>query len=352
MRRKLFHFVVAASMAAGSMVSAVQAAVVSFGSFTGDFVTVGDPGNTADSSGYGAVSATFDIMKFEFTNQQYVQFLNTVDANGTNPNDIYLTNMSTDTRGGIDFTAGNAAGSKYQSKSNMGNKPVGYVSWFDAARVANWLHNGATATSSTETGAYDLGNLTTGTPPAKNPGARYWVPSEDEWYKAAFYKGGSTSAGYWAYATQFDTAPTKVSGNAVGDGSAGSNGNFANYGNNATWITNSSGNPTSQYTTVGTNGGSSVYGTFDMSGNANEWVSLMSVDGTNAAFRGGGRGSGSVDSSVRTLRDAGSDGGLNSTAFRIASLSTSPAAVPEPSMMVIGTLFGLGGLVAKRRRKV
>jgi len=342
-------------MVAGSMVSAVQAGVVTIGSFVGDFVTVGDPGNTADSSGYGAVSETFDIMKFEFTTDQYVQFLNTVDANGTNPNEIYRSNMSSDIRGTINFTAGNAAGSKYESRLNMGNKPVNYVSWFDAARVANWLHNGATATSSTETGAYTLGSMTTGTPPAKNPGARYWVPSENEWYKAAYYdpnKSGTGVEGYWTYATQSDTAPTKVLGNALGDGSAGSAGNFANYGNNATWITNLSGIPTSQYTTVGTNGGSSEYGTFDMSGNANEWVSPMSVTTAgDAAFRGGGRGSANVDSSVRMEFNAGNDGGLSSTAFRIASLSTSPPAVPEPSMMVIGTLFGIGGLVAKRRIK-
>jgi hypothetical protein len=32
-------------------------------------------------------------------------------------------------------------------------------------------------------------------------------------------------------------------------------------------------------------------------------------------------------------------------------MNASAASVPEPSMMVIGTLFGLGGLVAKRRMK-
>jgi hypothetical protein len=42
----------------------------------------------------------------------------------------------------------------------------------------------------------------------------------------------------------------------------------------------------------------------------------------------------------------------NGVGFRVASLSSSaPPAVPEPSMMVIGTLFGLGGLMAKRRMK-
>ena len=37
--------------------------------------------------------------------------------------------------------------------------------------------------------------------------------------------------------------------------------------------------------------------------------------------------------------------------FRVASLPSSAAAVPEPSMMVIGMVFGLGGLAAKRRLK-
>ena len=89
-----------ASIAAASMVSAVQAGVVNLGSFSGEFVTVGDPGNTADTigAGYGAVSETFDIMKFEFTNQQYVQFLNSVDPNGNQTNGIYNASMGTDAR--------------------------------------------------------------------------------------------------------------------------------------------------------------------------------------------------------------------------------------------------------------
>lgn len=133
------------SIAAASMVSAVQAGVVNLGSFSGEFVTVGDPNNTADANGYGAVSQTFDIMKFEFTNQQYVQFLNSVDANGNQTNGIYNASMGNDARGGISFDSGAATGSKYAVRPNMDLKPVNYVSWFDAARVSNWLHNGATS---------------------------------------------------------------------------------------------------------------------------------------------------------------------------------------------------------------
>jgi sulfatase modifying factor 1 len=202
-----------------------------------NWVTVGDPGNTADTTGdpnpAGAVADSFQIMKYEFTNQQYTDFLNSVDAGGTNPNSVYNASMDSDARGGISFTSGATSGSKYAVKTNMGDKPVNYVSWFDAARVSNWLFNGATGTSSTETGAYTLSG--TSTAPAVNPGATFYIPTQDQWYKAAYYKGGNTNAGYWDYATQSDSAPTAVTAGLTGIGSSGSTGNFANYNLGADW---------------------------------------------------------------------------------------------------------------------
>jgi len=148
----------------------------------------------------------------------------------------------------------------------MGDKPVNYVSWFDAARVANWLMNGATPSSNTEDGAYTLvEGQTTGTAPARNNGATFYIPTEDQWYKAAYYKGGGTNAGYWDYATRSDTAPTAVTAGVTGIGSAGNTGDFANYNSDADW-NGRDGN----VTTVGTNGGPSAYGAFDMSGNVLE----------------------------------------------------------------------------------
>ena len=108
-----------------------------------DWVTVGDPGNTADTTTYGAVADSFQIMKFEFTNQQYTDFLNAIDPSGTNPNSVYNASMGSDARGGISFNSLLASGFKYAIKTDMGDKPVNYVSWWDAARVSNWLHNGA-----------------------------------------------------------------------------------------------------------------------------------------------------------------------------------------------------------------
>jgi hypothetical protein len=95
-----------------------------------EWVTVGDPGNTADTdpAGRGAVATSYRIAKYEFTNQLYTEFLNSVDTSGTNPNSVYNPTMGTDPRGGISFSSDAASGSKYAATSNMGDKPVNYVS--------------------------------------------------------------------------------------------------------------------------------------------------------------------------------------------------------------------------------
>jgi formylglycine-generating enzyme required for sulfatase activity len=312
-----------------------------------DMVTVGDPNNAPDTTGNpnpaGAVADAFQIMKFEFTNQQYTDFLNAVDPDGNNPNSVYIANMGSDARGGISFTSGAASGSKYAIRTNMGDKPVNYVSWFDAARVANWLQNGQ-GSGSTETGAYTLvGGQTSGTAPAANPGASYFLPTEDQWYKAAYYKGGSTNAGYWDYATQSDSDPTAVTAGETGIGSAGNAGNFANFNQAADW-NSQDGN----VTTVGTNGGASAYGAFDMSGNIFEWNDLTGAPGSSRGLRGGGWNdiAFGLSSSGRFSYDPSNE--FDNVGFRLAS----PVAVPEPSTWVMG-LAGIvcGGYLRFRRRK-
>jgi formylglycine-generating enzyme required for sulfatase activity len=283
-------------------------------------------------------------MKFEFTNQQYTNFLNSVDPNGTNPNSVYNTNQGSNARGGISFASGAVSGSKYAVKTDMGNKPVNYVSWFDAARVSNWLWNGATGTSSTETGAYTLSGSTSGNAPAVNPGATFYVPTEDQWYKGAYYKGGNTNAGYWAYATQSNTGPTAVTAGLTGDGSAGDTGNFANYGNAASWSSQ-----TGNVTTVGTNGGVSAYGAFDMSGNVTEWNDLTGAADSVRGHRGGAWNQfvvSNLSASGRSTDIPSNE--LFNRGFRLAA----PVAVPEPSTCAMA-LAGLacGGYTMFRRRR-
>ena len=310
-----------------------------------DWVTVGDPGNTADTTGdpnpAGAVADSFQIMKFEFKNSHYADFLNSVAA--TDTYSLYNSSMGSDARGGI--TQSGASGSyTYATKTNMSDKPVNYVSWFDAARVSNWLMNGGTSSSSTETGAYTLNGGISGSAPAVNLGAAFYLTTEDQWYKAAYYKGDSTIAGYWDYATQSDLAPTHVTADSTGIGSSGSTGNFANSHRAAGW-NGQNGN----VTTLGTNGGASAYGAFDMSGNLSEWNDLTGAADSSRGQRGGYWGDSrefDLSSSGRNTRDPsieGDDGG-----FRLAS----PVAVPEPSTYAMA-LAGLAcaGYSLFRRRK-
>ena len=249
-----------------------------------NFVNVGDPGNAADTGstypGYGAVNYNYQIGSFLVTNNEYIQFLNAVAST-----DIYLlynTNMG-GSRGGI-TRSGSSGSYTYTVKTNYGNKPVIWVSWFDCARYCNWLSNGkpsgAQNSTTTEDGAYYINGATGGdavsvntTNPNTGLAPAYRLPTENEWYKAAYYKAGGTDAGYWAYATQSNSVPSTLMTSVYGDGmSSSANGgmsagkNSANYNDVAVWD-GIYGNVTS----VGTNGGPSFYGTYDQSGNVAEW---------------------------------------------------------------------------------
>jgi formylglycine-generating enzyme len=311
------------------------------------WVTVGDPGNAADTTGYGAVANSFQIMKYEYTNAQYTDFLNSVAA--TDTYSLYNTFMGSNARGGI-TRSGSAGSYSYSVKTYMGDKPVNFVSWFDAARVANWLQNGQ-GSGSTETGAYTLvGGQTSGTAPARNSGAQFYIPTEDQWYKAAYYKGGGTNAGYWDYATQSDTLPTAVNATTVGTGTSGgvspvTSGNFANHNVGAVW----NGLP-GNVTTVGTNGAASYYDAFDLSGNVVEYNDLTGASGLLRGIRGGSwRNSDPTISSANRLA-SNSSSESNSLGFRLAA--PAPVPVPEPSTWVMG-MAGLACVAwrAVRRRR-
>ena len=307
-----------------------------------DWVTVGDPGNTADTTGYGAVTDSFRIGEYEVTIGQYTDFLN--DVAQTDTYSLYNESMASDLNIAGISRAGSSGSYTYSVINNgglSGNRPITYVSWFDAARFANWMHNGQGA-GGTETGAYTLvGGQTSGTAPARNPGAQFYIPTENEWYKAAFYKGSGTNAGYWDYATQRDDTP----GNTIG-GEA----NQANYYADDYSVTQSASHSDSQnyLTDVGAFSGSvSAYGTFDQSGNVWEWNDLTGVAGSSRGRLGGGWDfvAFALSSSSSFTRDPSDE--TNMSGFRLAS----PVPVPEPSTCALA-LAGLacGGYLRLRLR--
>ncbi len=297
-------------------------------------VPVGDAGNTADVRNgrtIGAVAYNYQVGTTEVTNAQYAEFLN-AKAAVDDDFGLYNDRMRTQAHGGI-TRSGTGGNYSYTPKANMADKPVNYVSWFDAVRFVNWLNNGQGA-GDTETGAYTIlggtptpSNLST---ISRNPGATWFLPSDDEWYKAAYYDptlAGGTG-GYWEYPTQSNSAPTVATANSVGDIS-NPGANVANCLRGAEWN-----GQVGNVTTVGSAGPSSesYYGTSDQGGNLIEWNDTL--------FSGGYRGllGGAWASDLGFLAaPTGVDYPTDERAVNGFRVATIP--VPEPSTNIMAA-FG------------
>ena len=273
---------------------------------------IANAGNAADDTGFGGVGYDYWVGTYEVTKGQWTEFLNAKAA--SDPYALYKGSAVT----GI-FRSGSAGSYTYTVSAGAANLPTVAVSFYDGLRFANWMNNGQ-GDGDTETGAYTLlggtADPSNGATVTRNAGATIVVPSEDEWYKAAYYDASSTS--YFDYPAGSDS--TTICSTPTAEP------NRANCGlalSVPTFI--------GSYT-----GSASPYGTFDQGGNVFEWTEAIS--GTDRIRRGGAQGS---DPST-----------LAATArFATVPMSAGPqtglriAMIPEPGtgLLVIAGLLGLAG---------
>jgi len=299
-----------------------------------DLGLVGNPGNTKKAgNGYGTVASYFQMAKTETTNAQYVAFLNNSVAGRDGLYGVYSASNSGNAAYLIQRN-GNPGSYSYQLKSGVadaGSKPVNFVSWFSAARFANWLSNGADINANTETGSYTLSGTASGPLVPRNSGAIYYLPNADEWTKAAYYN--ATADSYYRFASISSTNAALNGTLPTAGNSSTSSTTFA-----ATWNAVSVGvTPTGYFSTV-----TSPYGMYDMVGNVNEMTDTINSSNTSqyALFSGSYASTQVQIEMFDSLTAPSFANGITENAprgFRIA-------AVPEPSTLAMLGMAGAVGL--------
>ncbi|PHQ79594.1 MAG: hypothetical protein COB69_07640, partial [Phycisphaera sp.] len=179
-----------------------------------NFTTIGAVGNAAyngfdglgNITGRGSVGYEYRIAKNELRTSQFVDFMTVLG--GINP-DFVIFNQPLEWGASGRFQPDGSIKFHLISQE-AGDWPVSGFSWRLGAMYANWLHNDRAPTlAAVSNGAYDIetfirnpngpGFLDQTT---RNPDAKYWIPSLDEWLKAAHYdpnKNGPDDGGWWQF---------------------------------------------------------------------------------------------------------------------------------------------------------
>lgn len=297
---------------------------VQLGNSALEFVLVDDPYNASDpQTKKGSVAYRFYVSRYEVTNSQYAEFLNATSVFG-DKHCLYSPGMTDGVAGGISRSKTGERFS-YAAKPGWEDRPATYVSWYDAARFVNWLENTrpkqriASMNERTEgtakTGSYDTAYFDDGCgadsgvwakqPTAANERALFKLPSEAEWYKAAYYdpmKYGSRK--YWNFPVRSDDPPATKSdakrssanyqaGTALGEGAP------------------------FYVSKVGAYGTASYYGTADQGGNVWEWLEDWRSTGSGGCWR--------CDEWTRGLKG----GSFNYTYIGLHAENTDPGAPSE-----------------------
>jgi len=257
-----------------------------------DWVNIGAPGNRAYDgpdpfnlvAGRGAVGYEYRIARTELTSAQALEFFNAAMAR---PDPLPFASQSWWAApllwGGVVDTSYTGPGTRYRldpSDPDAGMRPVGGLSWRQAAVLCNWLENDKSASAdSFMNGAYDATTFTP-TPafptwidqPARHPNARYFIPTLDEWMKAVHYDPlANDGAGrWWQQPNGSDVLLTYGPPPAFGgDGTGMANGGFMLPNNGHYRI------PLGAYPHVQT-----PWGLLDAAGGVAEWIeTIREIDG-------------------------------------------------------------------------
>jgi formylglycine-generating enzyme required for sulfatase activity len=300
-------------------------------------VPVGNLGNAGEQSRiqnsdptfYGSVAYAYRIGTHEVTAGQYTAFLNAVAASDLY--NLYHLRMDYDadpTRNGCNIRREGVSGSyTYSVAPDWANRPVNYVSWGDAARFVNWLHNGqptgAQDTTTTERGSYALNGKTSDSQLEnvfREHDATWVIPTDSEWYKAAYHKNDGATANYWNLPTSAENGASHL----LIDPDPGNHATFS----------------VSQVRTIGapyyrTEAGAhensaSPYGTFDQGGNVMEFTETVPENDIRR-IRGGSWFWGGTTMAAYEIDDVmHSSDQFNDLGFRVASLVPEPVSVPPP----------------------
>jgi formylglycine-generating enzyme required for sulfatase activity len=315
-------------------------------------VYVGNPGNPGELSGVGAggsgldvivggVDYSFQMGKYEISAGQYTEFLNAVAW--TDTYHLYDTGMVQDPAGCQIIRGGQSGSYTYSIATEFADLPVNYVSWGDAARYANWLHNGQPAGvqngTTTEDGSYFLNGAVDNDELlaiVRESDATWVIPTEDEWYKAAYHKNDGLTANYWDYPMGSSDRPN----NGIPDGDTGNSANF--------WDGEYVVGPPFWRTVVGHYLESdSPYGTFDQGGNVWEWNETK-IQEWYRGLRGGSFAERSFGLGDGVTRLRASNRFRHYPIEELSYIGFRLAHVPEPAAMVF-MLIGMSVLVVRRQ---
>ncbi len=233
MLRKLLLSCAAFFLLANIHAADTASRIIRVGATEIEVVRVSQPNNPADLSshanrqGRGSVPYPFEISKSEITNRQLLDFLNaTVNAraeilshwaNQDSPpaETLYPEQPEAATIYGWDSygpIVPDPAGDSYILRDTLPagavERPANFVNYPLAIMYCNWLHNGAPANCSSKellNGSYDIQNGFSAGSLKRSSDATWVLPTENEWYKAAFYD--SKKDLFWSFATGSDDAP-------------------------------------------------------------------------------------------------------------------------------------------------